>query len=384
MNTTIKISRFYYLNFILFFLFAVFLGRIAGSPPAYLAMYGLALLLIYNNFYEYKIFIPKVVKSLLTFFTIYFFYSMIITVHPVSTIKYYIMWILNISVVYFILKIKNVEKFLDFYLLFFTFSSLLGLFLHFGGIFYSSNPFDAFNKNSYIFLIMVAIAIALYKGKKYQLYIILISSVFIYSRTLYLMLIFSFLFYVFSKIKLKTFLQLILISFFIFLAMLNLSENNFIFERIEGAFILVESLYEFFQYSDLSVGKGIGDHQRFYVIISNLDMLTKVFPFGTGMGLDNYLSHIDSKYSLYLVGGDFHRAHNYYISYLAEMGLFFFVFTYILYKPLFLNTNIFFKSLYFGMLVGIATNEYVTSPYFWILFALIYMTYYEKRNLKNV
>lgn len=383
MNSTIKINRLYYFNFFLFFTLAVFLGRIAGSPPAYLAVYGLASLLVYNNFYNYTISVPKIVKILFIFFTIYFFYSMLLTVYPLSTVKYYIMWIFNISVVYFILKVKNLNKFLDFYLNFMVFASILGLILHFGGIFYSSNPFDAFNKNSYIFLIVLAIAIALFKEKKYHFYIVLISSIFIYSRTLYLMLIVSLLFYVLSKLKLKTFLQLLFSILVFSFILLNLSDNNFILERIEGAFILIESLYDFSQSSDLGVGKGIGDHQRFYVIISNLDMLVKVFPLGTGMGLDNYLSHIDLKYGTYLVGGDFHRAHNYYISYLAEMGLFFFIFTYILYKPLFLISDLYFKSLYFGMLVGISTNEYVTSPYFWILFALIYRIYYEKRR-KNV
>lgn len=384
MNLTIKVNRFYYLNFILFFILAVFLGRIAGSPPAYLAIYGLASLLMYNNFHNFTISIPKIVKVLLIFFSIYFLYSMLLSVHPISTVKYYIMWILNISVVYFILKVKNLDKFLDFYLTFIVFASILGLILHFIGIFYSSNPFDAFNKNSYIFLITLALAIALFKEKKYHFYIVFISSIFIYSRTLYLMLIVSLLFYVLSRLKLKTFLQLLFTILVFSFILLNFSDNNFILERIEGAIILIERLYDFFQYSDLSVGKGIGDHQRFYVIISNLDMLIKVFPLGTGMGLDNYLSHIDPKYGIYLVGGDFHRAHNYYISYLAEMGLFFFIFTYILYKPLFLKSNIYFKSLYFGMLIGIATNEYVTSPYFWILFALLYRNYYDQRRLKNV
>jgi len=383
MNLIVNINKFYYIYFILFFFLAIFLGRVAGAPPAYLAMYGLSSLLIYNNFYKYKINIPKMVKVLFIFFTIYFFYSMLITVHPISTIKYYVMWILNISVVYFILKLKNIEKFLDFYLMFITLASLLGVVLHFSGTFYSSNPFDAFNKNSYIFLVMLAISISLYKEKKYHLYIILISSVFIYSRTLYLMLIVSFLFYMLSVMRLKTFLQLILISVFLLFIMFNISENNFIVERIQQSFVLVERLYEFFQYSDLSLGQGIGDHQRFYVIISNIDLLTEVFPIGTGMGLENYLSHINPMYSDYLHNGGSHRAHNYYISYLGEMGLFFFIFTYILYKPLFLDTNIFFKSLYFGMLVGIATNEYVTSPYFWILFALMYRVYYQERNLKS-
>lgn len=380
MNLTMKINFFYYFSFFIFFFIAIFLGRIAGAPPAYIAMYGLSTLLIYNNFNDYKISIPQIVKTLLIFFMIYFVYSFILTTHHISTVKYLIMWLLNISVVYFILKVRNLERFLTFFLCFMTLSSIVGLLLHFSGVFYSANPFDAFNKNSYIFLVMLAIAIAFYQNKKYQVVIILLASFFIYSRTLYLMITMSILFYILSRFTLKTFIKLLLTFIFLGIIVLNTADNNFVIERIKGAFTLIERLIDFFKYSDLDLGKGLGDHQRFYVIISNLDMLINVFPIGTGMGLDNYLSNIDPKYSAYLVGGDFHRAHNYYISYLAEMGFFFFFFTYILYKPLFLNSNIYFKSLYFGMLIGIATNEYITSPYFWILFALIYKNYYKERN----
>ena len=251
------------------------------------------------------------------------------------------------------------------------------------GVLHSSNLFDALNKNSYIFLVVVAIAIALQQDKKFLLILIFVSAIFIYSRTLYVMIICAFLFYIFSKIQIKSFIYLLLIFLFFWIVFLNFSENNFLFERITHAFSLIDALYEFSQNADLSVGKEIGDKRRFYIIVVNIDLLTTVFPFGTGMGLDNYLSKIDPSHATYLPV--FGRAHNYYISYFAEMGLIFFLFfTYILYKPLFLNSNIYYKSLYFGMLIGISTNEYVTSPYFWILYALIYRTYYEKRNLNNV
>lgn len=374
------ISKFYFFFFLIFFSISVFILRVFGAPPAYLAMYFLSLLLVFINIEDmkdFKIYIPNIVKTLVIFFSIYFIYSLFITTNYISTFKYFVMWMLNISVVYFILKLKNIDKFLDFFLKFMLYSSILGVILHFSGIFYSANPFNAFNKNSYIFLVVLSLAIAFTKNKKYEASIISFCSIFIYSRTLYLMLIMGGVFFVFSKLTLKYFLYLFFISIFISILFFSLSSDSFILERIKGAFILIERLYEFYEDFDLSIGKLIDDHQRFYVIVSNIDMLVDVFPIGTGMGLENYLSRMNEEYVPYLKGGDFHRAHNYYISYLAEMGIFFFIFTYILWKPLFLNTDIYYKSLYFGMLIGIATNEYVTSPYFWILFGLIY------RNMKR-
>ena len=83
--------------------------------------------------------------------------------------KYFAMWGLNVSVVYFVLSVNDLNKFLTFYLNFIVFASALGLFLHFSGIFYSANPFFAFNKNSYIFCNYPGLLLLLYfQGTKFN------------------------------------------------------------------------------------------------------------------------------------------------------------------------------------------------------------------------
>ena len=106
---------------------------------------------------------------------------------------------------------------------------------------------------------------------------------------------------------------------------------------------------------------------------TSFNLIKYTFPFGTGMGLGNYLNYLNMYSSDFLNYTDhLGRAHNYYISFLAEAGVFFFGLTYFIFKPLFLNSNIILKSFYFSLLIGIATNEYITSPFFWLLLGLVY------------
>jgi len=60
-------------------------------------------------------------------------------------------------------------------------------------------------------------------------------------------------------------------------------------------------------------------------------------------------------------------AHNFYITYLGIMGVFFIPFLYSLIKPLFKSCNYFFP-LIISFLLAIAFNEYISSPFFWVAY----------------
>ena len=193
------------------------------------------------------------------------------------------------------------------------------------------------------------------------------------------MILAALFYYIFKKISfLKLIKYTILLSL---ICLLIIKLNPFLNQRLMSAIILIENFYEYFNNNSLEIARNIDDSRRFFVTLANFNLIQYTFPFGTGMGLDNYLNYLHLYSSEFLSYTDhLGRAHNYYISYLAEAGLFFFILTYLIFKPLFINSNIILKSFYFSLLVGIATNEYITSPFFWLLLGLVYR--YNSKQIK--
>ena len=104
-------------------------------------------------------------------------------------------------------------------------------------------------------------------------------------------------------------------------------------------------------------------------------MLEDKFFVGTGVGLKNYVSNIlnytdyDSGYST--------KAHNFYISYLLEFGIFGYLllllYFYLIYSKInncvkydTNNVCIGCKYLFISIAVMLLFNEYVTFPFFWV------------------
>ena len=148
----------------------------------------------------------------------------------------------------------------------------------------------------------------------------------------------------------------------------NIPEFTFFYERIGGISTLVNSLIDFSQTGHMDSQLKIDDWRRYYLIIANIDIIKSTFPVGTGMGLSNYLSHFDMQYLAYT--GRAARAHNFYISYLGEMGVLFFVFIGIIIYSITKIKDYLLQAAMVGMVIGLATNEYITSPMFWILLGL--------------
>jgi len=111
---------------------------------------------------------------------------------------------------------------------------------------------------------------------------------------------------------------------------------------------------------------GYNDERRISLLFIGLYIVQDLFPFGSGFGLSNYFNYSSNYISFY----SNHRAvlaHNFYITYLGIMGVFFIPFLYSLIKPLFKSCNYFFP-LIISFLLAIAFNEYISSPFFWVAY----------------
>ena len=249
------------------------------------------------------------------------------------------------------------------------------------------NPINGLNINSYIFILYYFSFAAIYLKKDKDL--ILGSSLLLLteSRTGIVFFVFLLLQYLdeknllpsFNQINLKIFIPSILVAclitpLFISTTFLdNIKHNiNTSFEFANNIFLSKEEISNSLQTGVLT------DSQRLCLTGNNISHIYKTFPFGTGIGLKSYQNSLEKNqlgcksqredFGRY----EFIRAHNFYISYLAEMGIFFF--------PLliFLSKNIYKKNSKFiilGLLIAFLGHEYLTSPYTWMVLGLS-----ERRN----
>ncbi|WP_202807719.1 O-antigen ligase family protein [Pseudoalteromonas sp. SCSIO_11900] len=272
-------------------------------------------------------------------------------------------------------KELKAEEISDSLIIFTLFSVFLGGVTFFSGLTYSGNPYLLWNKNSYLFLVFIGFSLAVFRGYYFTAVLIILLSLLIFSRTLLVMYISLAIILVLDPKKLLKYLFIFLCSIILLGLLLYLLRHltfvDFLIQRVEEATELAVALYEYYYNgAGIGVGKKVGDHQRFMLFVSNLDLLIGNFPYGTGMGLKNYLMHIDPKFYQYFVNGHVARAHNFYISYLAEMGVLFLFFIVLLFK---IYSNIHAKILKAAMLsifLGLAFNEYITSPYLWLFFGI--------------
>lgn len=381
----ISVKNIFSLSLIVFGFLSIFINRIYGSPVIYIGLYIPALVFFFLTVKNYKIIIPKFASKILLFFCIYFIYSLFISTDILSTIKYFTMWIFNVIVMMSIYNISDSDKIILNFLRVIAFFAIIGLLMFIINYSPISNPFLLFDRNGYIFILIISLALSIKKNYKLYSIIFFISGLFTFSRTFLLMSLVALLFYSYKKFKFYSILKFILlISFFGFLLVVS---NPFLFNRLNNAIILISTFFEYFSSNAIELGANINDSRRFYVTIANLNLINFTFPFGTGMGNENYLNYLHMYSSDFLDHTDhLGRAHNFYISYLAEAGLLFFIFVYLLFKPLYLKTDIILKSFYFSLLIGIATNEYITSPFVWFFLGILYKNSlnYDKIKLKEL
>ena len=376
----VKIS---YISYI-FLSLQIFFKRLFFFPSSYLV--------------PYLFFFKPQLSNISIFYILYSVYSLFISTNFISTLVYSLLFIFN-TFVYnafkdpkILLKIKRFNLILRKFLIFGTIFSLILLILNLqilpNKIYLTVfNPINALNTNSYIFIVyyFTFAAIILKNGKDifFGSILLLITE----SRTGLVFIIFIILQILdnqnllpnFKRINLKIFLPLVFSFTIIFTLNTGTDFLNNVSQNINSTFEFSKNLGNISTYNPLTLNY-LRDGQRICLTLNNIKHIEKTFPVGTGIGIKSYQNSLkrndlgcknNKKYSK---GDTYIRAHNFYISYLAEMGIFFFPLLFFLLSKLRNNKT---RFIILGLLVGFIGQEYLTSPFTWLIIGLSENTNYD-------
>ena len=247
------------------------------------------------------------------------------------------------------------------------------------------NPLNALNLNSYIFIVYfyAFLSISLKKTKDYwfAFTLLLISD----SRTGFILTFFSFLQLLLnykiitSELKIKKYIfvgGIMLVSIITSLIFATSFDSRLI-NNIQNSAKFFQSDFKQFDETKQLLNKvslnnnsftESNEFHRICLTAQNIKHISITFPFGTGIGLGSYQNSLEKNNLVCDVAKkEAIRGHNFYISYLAEMGIFFF--------PLliFFLSHLKYKSSFFiivGLMISLIGQEYITMPYIWMIFGL--------------
>ncbi len=337
---------------ILFAFLSPYLGRNIIVPAIYipLYLYGFYLFFIAKDWkmpFFYFSFI--ILMILILFFNIQNTYSF------GNAIIYLLMWILNIFLAYVIQKydkenyaigsISDLGFFL-FFLLLYSFFLSAPPSMFFGGM--------GININLVVFILVITFY-QLFLNKKTILGSVFFSFALLTFSRMQILMQAAFIFFNNKFVRIIFYLLIPFIFYFLYL---NFVETS-----------LVKDFQLYFTSGVFLFSEQIDDVRRIYLMIAGIETIKELFPFGTGLGLENFKYHA-SKYIVNAYTSDVRLSltHNFYLSYLAISGIMIFPLLAYIFIPLKNNTQ--YRILYLIFLIGIAFNEYITAPFFWVVYAL--------------
>lgn len=329
-------------------------------------------------------------SNIFYFYIFYGFYSIFITTDIFSSLIYLSLFLLN-SAVYSSIVFSRYDNFLSicsfvFRLLDFSlkaatafsiFLLLLRIDILTNPIYFSIfNPLNSLNMNAYIYIVFLygflSLSLSRFSSFFFSVILLLLTD----SRTSYVLL-FSLclrgalpylkpiLQYSVSR-RALTFSSILLAFISIFAVFngffynlsSNLSSVQPFISAVMSGLNTSNSSYSFNSTTNIS-----SDSQRVCLTYSSLMLAQRTFPYGTGIGLGSYQNALKSSNLTCDEDPDIAiRSHNFYISYFAEMGILFFVLL------CFLLFHIQFSPVVvLGLLISFMGQEYITSPYVWML-----------------
>ena len=337
---------------ILFVFISPYLGRNLIVPAIYIPiyLYGIYLFFIAKDWkmpFTYFSFIFLII--LISFFNIHNTYSFS------NSIIYLLMWVLNIFLAYVIEKydkdnhaINSISHlgFVLFFLLLYSFFASTSPSMFFGGM--------GININLVVFVLAITFYQLFLKRKKILGSLFFTFALLTLSRMQILMQA-AFIFFSNRFIRVIFYLSIPLIIYFLYSFLIKTSLiQDFSIYLSSGVFIFSET---------------IDDVRRIYLLIAGVETVKELFPFGTGFGLENFKHHASQNITnAYTEDVRLSMTHNFYLSYLAVSGVMFFPLLFFIFLPLKKNTQ--YRILYLIFLIGIAFNEYITAPFFWVVYAL--------------
>ncbi len=303
--------------------------------------------------------------------------------HLDSFLEYYLMWVVNIYamfvVSYVVVKIpyEILLSILKNLVLLIVICAFVGIFKYIIGIQYDANFMPMMNRNGTVFLVVLTIPIlllirdlGLIKPSSFLvcLLIYILNILFIKSRMGILGFIFSYLIYYLFKYKFK--LHILIPSVIIFmgliLAFLYSPIGNYLLYKLEMTVASIRMIV-----TSGEISPGMSDYRRFQLLVGAVEIIKSNLLFGTGVGLGNYLE----KLNVNVIPA---KAHNFYLSYLAEFGIIGFsiliIFLIVLWsffrKIPDKNFYITFQTIFLSVIFMFTMNEYITFPLLWVIWGI--------------
>lgn len=359
--------------------FSMDAARLAGIPLSYLPFILTGFALFFRTGGKIK----KDYKTLLFLTLLYLLYTLITTLFfgklSINSLIYYTAWPLNFFIFFAAIslfsKMDEVrsQKILKTTALIIVFGCLAGIFRYLTGISIDANFMPVVNRNGVVVIItMVApLLFYLYSHKQISQRVLVISLItvficllLIYSRSGLIGFIFGILFYYFQPLK-KNILKLFFLLLVLVMASVVAKGS---FDRLDKTFTTVSMLI-----NDEEFDSKMGDYKRVKLLKISADIIQDNFWLGTGLGLENY------RKAFYKVSDwDFDsKAHNFYFSYFAELGLIGFfmlmsIFSMIYMKlPPLKSRHRSFRISFIVVAIMMTMNEYILLPEIWFFFGIL-------------
>jgi len=370
-------------------------ARIGGIPLAYLPIIASGFALIIKT----KLKIKKEYKKLLLFIFLFLGYTFITTliIHPFTfkNFAYWFAWPLNFliflgSITFFSKLGENLaQEVIKSTAMMLVIGCIIGLFRYFTGINGDANFMPVVNRNGTVVFIVMIIPLLFYlysnkvlNQKKFILFlsIIFATLLFIFSRSGIIGFIGGIILY-YMKFSIKNFVKILLVIGLV-VAIFATGIGDKALKRLERTTTTVNMLAKGEKFDS-----SMADYNRVMLLINAIKIIKHNFWFGTGLGLENY------RVAFHKVSSYHHdsKAHNFYLSYLAELGIVGYVILFIILGLIYyylapLNSSYrAFKVSFWVITIMMTMNEYILLPEIWFYFGMLAgISYVYKQNKRRV
>lgn len=362
--------------------------RILRIPVGYLPFIGSIFSFIFLSRFSLKKNYYFIFILTLIFWIYLIIQSLFLVVDYISFAQYFFMWVLNI---YAMLCIANIvsrvdsEFILDFLrkmVIVIMFSCMIGIIKYLIGITSDANFMPLMNRNGTVFLVVMTMPLLfMLRDIKLVSFPLFTFSLLSYCLGIVLMqsrmglvgaLCAVLFYYIFMhKINLFKITMRLLIFCLLIIPLLISPVGDKLQQRLERAEITISKLMTGQEFENYE-----GDYARVQLLRYGIELIKENPLFGTGVGLENYRAKLRNLNPIRES-----KPHNFYISYLAEFGIFGFSFLmFILFgvwrKMSFLGGGTYaiigsaFKAIFLSVMIMLTMNEYITFPVTWIIWGI--------------
>jgi|GEM_PF-6973578 len=357
------------------------IARIGSMPLAYLPATAVGLALILRNGLHF----PQRYIGLYVLICIYLVYTLCNTLllrgWTLSNFSYWLAWPLNFLMFIATARLaariepQYLDRILHYAVLVLVAGSIVGLLRHLSGFEPDSNFIPLMNRNGTVVLIALLFPLVLHvhhTQKKSLLWLVICAGTialcvaFTFSRSGLIGLLCGMILY-YGRF---TFMGVLKFSLAVLAIVLFLASG--VTERTTERLLMTGNTISS-MISGEEIDRNVGDRNRSLLVQGAIDTAKGHFWLGTGLGIENYRDGLHRSSTLPLNS----KAHNFYLSYLAELGIFGFVMLLAIFHRIFrslppLNSRCrAFRVCFLVTAIMMTMNEYILLPELWLLFGLM-------------